>query len=281
VLGLTSFTIDGTPVRRLEQADATSPYRRIHHDVIATPQNTILFIADDTATITDTLVTGESLWEWDPSTGEVEKRFSAFDHLDWKTFRGPRSSSGNWLHGNGISYGPRGNVLMSFRNADFVISIAPDWSAVEWTLGGPGATLAIDPAERFYGQHFVSEPSEGRVLVFDNGFTRPEGAYSRAVEYAVDAGAGTATKVWEYRHAPDIYAALVGSARRLAGGNTVVLFGMLAGHNGSSGPIKAVEVTPAGAVTWSIVFEGSVTRLYRVNLVPSLLGEEPGSFIAP
>lgn len=280
-LGLRSMRIDGTVTRTLKQADATTPYRRIHHDVIATPQGRLLFIADDTATITDTLVTGESLWEWDPVSNEVEKRFSAFDHLDWKTFRGPRSVPGNWLHGNGINFGPRGNVVMSFRNADYVVSIAPDFSAVEWTLGGPAGTLAIAPADRFLGQHFVSEPSEGRLLVFDNGFERPGGAYSRAIEYAVDVGAGTATKVWEYRPSPDIYAALVGSARRLPNGNTVTLFGMLAGHNGSSGPITAVEVTPAGAVAWRMLFTGNITRLYRVNLVPSLLGESPGEFTAP
>lgn len=280
-LGLTAYTIDGTLVRQLPQATAATPYRRIHHDAIATPQNTVLFIADDTATITDTLVTGESLWEWAPESGTVTKRFSVFDHLDWKVFRGPRSVPGNWLHGNGINYGPRGNVLMSFRNADYVISIAPDWSAVEWTLGGPAGTLALDPAERFFGQHFVSEPSPGRVLIFDNGFDRPGGAYSRAVEYEVNVGGGTATKVWDYRHAPDIYAALVGSTRRLANGNTVTLFGMLAGHNGSSGPITAVETTPGGTVVWRLGFNAAYTRIYRVNMVSSLIGEVPGSFVAP
>jgi hypothetical protein len=280
VLGLTSFRIDGTLVDQLAQADATTPYRRIHHDVVATPANTLLFIADDTATITDTLVTGEAIWEWDPATGEVEKKFSAFDHLDWKTLRGPRSTTGNWLHGNGISFGPRGNVVMSLRNADYVISIAPDFGSVEWTLGGPAGTLGIAPEDRFYGQHFVSEPVEGRVLVFDNGVERAP-PYTRVVEYEVDTDADTVTKAWEYRHVPDIYAALVGSARRLDGGTTVALFGMLAGHNGSSGPITAVEVTVLGTVLWRLSFGGNITRIYRVNTVTSLIGEMPGQFIDP
>lgn len=280
-LGLTSYTVDGTLVHRLPQADATTPYRRIHHDVIATPRNTLLFIADDTATVTDTLVTGESLWEWDPATGSTTKRFSAFDHLDWSTFRGARSEPGNWLHGNGIAFGPRGNVLMSFRNADYVASLSPDLTAVEWTMGGPQGTIALDPAERFYGQHFVSEPTEGRVLVFDNGWERPSGAYSRAVEFAVNRTNGTATKVWEYRPVPDIYASLVGSARRLANGNTLVLFGMLAGHNGSSGPITAVEVTPAGVPVWRFTAGANITRLYRIEFAASLIGEVPGSLTLP
>jgi hypothetical protein len=278
VLGLTSYTIDGTLVERLEQADATSPYLRIHHDVLATPANTLLFIADDTATITDTLVTGEAIWEWDPATNAVAKRFSAFDHLDWKTLRGPRSTVGNWLHGNGINFGPRGNIVMSLRNADYVISIAPGFGSVEWTLGGPAGSLGIAPEDRFYGQHFISEPTEGRILIFDNGVER-DPKYTRVVEYDVDTAADTVTKAWEYRHDPDIYAALVGSARRLENGNTVAVFGMLAGHNGSSGPITAVEVTAAGAVTWRLGFSGSVTRIYRVNTVTSLIGETPGAFV--
>ncbi len=280
VLGLTSFTIDGTLAHRLEQADATTPYRRIHHDVLATPANTVLFIADDTATITDTLVTGESIWEWDPATDEVEKKFSVFDHLDWKTFRGPRSTVGNWLHGNGINFGPRGNLLMSLRNADYVISIAPDFGSVEWSLGGPAGTLGIAPGDRFYGQHFISEPVEGRVLIFDNGVER-DPKYTRVIEYDVDTGADTVTKAWEYRHDPDIYAALVGSARRLENGNTVAVFGMFAGHNGSSGPITAVEVTNLGTVVWRLNFGTGITRVYRVNTVNSLIGETPGVFIDP
>ncbi len=279
VLGLVEYGIDGTMVDRLEQSDATTPYGRIHHDVIATPQNTLLFIANDTATITDTLVTGEALWEWDPASGEVVERWSVFDHLDWKTFRGPRSVPGNWLHGNGINLGPRGNVVFSFRNADYVISIAPDFSHVEWTLGGPEGTIALAAEERFYGQHYVSEPSAGRVLLFDNGFDRPGGSYSRVVEFAVDAEAGTATKVWEFRHDPEIYAALVGSARRLANGNTVALFGMLAGQNGSTGPITAVEVDPALQVRWRLGIGGNITRIYRVSTIPTLRGEVPGVFV--
>ncbi len=280
-LGLTVFTIDGTLIHQLPQATAATPYRRIHHDVTVTPSNTLLFISDDTATVTDTLVTGESLWEWDPETDVVTKKWSAFDFLDWSTFRGSRSVAGNWLHGNGITFGPRGNVLMSLRNADYVISIAPDFESVEWTFGGPAGTLAIAAADRFLGQHYVSEPSPGRVLVFDNGWERFGGPFSRVIEFQVNTGAATATKVWEYRPTPDIYAALVGSARRLANGNTAVLFGMLAGHNGSSGPITGLEVDPAGQWVWRFFAGANITRLYRLDLVPSLIGEVEGSFPSP
>ncbi len=274
-LGLTVHRLDGTLVHRLPHPGpgVAAPYGRMHHEVIATPQHTLLFIANETQVVGADTVTGEAIWEWAPESGIVVQRWSAFDHLDWTQLRGSRSSTGNWLHGNGLSLGPRGNILMSLRNADQVISIAPDWQSVEWSLGGTTGTLAVAAADRPLGQHYVSEPAPGRVLVFDNGYERPGGAYSRAIEYQVDPVAGTATKVWEYRESPDNYAALVGSARRLPNGNTTILFGMLQGHNGSSGPITAVEVTPAGTPVWRLTFGPQLTRLYRLTPVASLAGE--------
>lgn len=279
-LGLTSYRLDGTLAHRLPQAGLGTPtvYERIHHDVVATPQNTLLFIANETQVVGPDTVVGESLWEWSPEAGTVQKRWSAFEFLDWSVLRGTRSTVGNWLHGNGLNYGPRGNVLMSLRNADQVISISPDFTTVEWTLGGTNGTLALDAADGFWGQHYVTEPAAGRVLVFDNGFERPGDAFSRAIEYQVSTANGTATKVWEYRASPDIYASLVGSARRLPNGNTAIMFGMFPGQSGSSGPITAVEVTPAGSPVWRLTFGNALTRIYRITPVASLLGEVSGTF---
>ncbi len=279
-LGLTSYRLDGTLAHRLPQPTTPAPtiYGRIHHDVVATPQNTLLFIANDTRVLGVETVVGEALWEWTPETGTVQKRWSAFDFLDWNVLRGSRSVPGNWLHGNGLSYGPRGNVLMSLRNADQVISIAPDFSAIEWSLGGTNGTIAVADSNRFWGQHYVSEPAAGRVLVFDNGFDRPGAAFSRAIEYQVNTTSNTAVKVWEYRGAPDIYASLVGSARRMPNGNTAIMFGMLAGQNSSTGPITAVEANTAGAPVWRLTFGPELTRLYRITPVASLIGEVSGVF---
>lgn len=278
-LGLVSHRLDGTVVHRLPQpvGSAESPYGRIHHDVTTTPANTLLFIANETRAVAGELVVGEALWEWSPEAGTVVRRWSAFDHLDWSTERGSRSSAGNWLHGNGISFGPRGNVVMSLRNVDQVISIAPDFSRVEWKLGGVDGTLQLE-GQRFFGQHYASEPAPDRLLVYDNGFERPN-AESRAVEYRINRAAGTAQQLWEYRPAPPIYAALVGSAVRLSGGQTVVNFGMSAGHNSSSGPITVVEVDATGNVRWRLNPIAGITRLYRATPVQSLLGERVSRFL--
>jgi protein-S-isoprenylcysteine O-methyltransferase Ste14 len=278
--GLVERTLGGTTVHTLPQPTpaAPLPYGTIHHDVIPTPANTLYFIAMETRYVAPDSVVGESIWEWSPETGAVTKRWSAFDFLDWSTLRGARSVPGNWLHGNGLSIGPRNNVVMSLRNADQVISIAADFQSLEWRLGGNVGSLGLAPEDRPLGQHYVSEPASGRVLVFDNGYERAGVRFSRAIEYQLDLANDTATKVWEYRHVPEIYAALVGSARRLPNGNTAVLFGMFAGHNASTGPITAVEVTPAGVVVWRLTFGNQLSRLYRVTPVASLLGEEVGAF---
>lgn len=289
--GLVVQRLDGTVAHQLPPSGSGTAYGRIHHDLTATPSNTILFIANDIVTVDGVAVTGEALWEWSPEAGTVVKRWSAFDHLDWRTERGresTRSNAGNWLHGNGIQYGPRGNVVMSLRNINQVISIAPDFQSVEWRMGGDNPTLAVPDDDRFFGQHYVSEPRPNRLLVYDNGFERPgctdppnPPCYTRAVEYLIDPVGKTATKVWEYRHSPNIYAALVGSARRLANGNTVVLFGMSV-QNQSSGPITAVEVDAAGDVRWRLTVLGgpvpTPSRLYRLTPIPSLLGEVRASF---
>ena len=283
--GLVRHRPDGSVIDQLSQPPAGVTFRRIHHDVTATPSNTLLFIANDTATIDGTHVIGEGLWEWTPETGTIVKRWSSFTHLDWRTERGPpgsRSVAGNWLHGNGIKYGPRGNIVMSLRNISQVISIAPDFSTLEWKLGGANPTIPLPVAERFYGQHYVSEPALNRILVYDNGFSRPGCAthadaacFTRAVEYDVNPVAKTATQRWEYRHTPKIYADLVGSAVRVANGNTVVLFGMRGEDVPASGPRTAVEVSEAGVVRWRLNFvSDNPTRIYRVTPAASLVGEQ-------
>ena len=43
----------------------------------------------------------------------------------------------NWTHLNSVSIGPRGNVVLSFRARNQVVSLSADLRAVEWQLHGP------------------------------------------------------------------------------------------------------------------------------------------------
>jgi hypothetical protein len=245
----------------------------MHHDVVATPANTLLFLTNDTLTFDGQIWTGDAVWEWNPEEDTAIRRWRAADFLSPGTDLGPKSIPGDWLHANSLGVGSRGNVLVSFPSLNQIISIAPDFQSLEWRLGGPNATITVDPADEFWFEHTAAEVRPGRVLLFDNGRDRPAGLFSRALELELDSVKGTASKVWEFRPRPDIYAPIVGSARRLANGNTVIDFGTAAGVLGASGPMAAYEVTPAGAVNWILRIGGAQLVNYRATPLDDIAGE--------
>lgn len=254
--GLVEVNAAGQVVHELAQRD---PEREMHHDLIVTPHDTVLYLAFDTEAVGGKPLKGEAIWEWSPDTGQDVKRWRSWDHFDPLRDRGPRTA-GEWLHANSLAIGPRGNVLVSLHYINQVASIAPDWQRVEWRLGGVNATIAVPADQAFSGQHTADELGPGRVLMFDNG--RDRGGFSRAVEWAIEAAG--ARPVWQWRPPRDNYASAVSSARRLPNGNTLVAFGMSAGQSGSTGPTEAYEVTPAGRVVWHLLVSG-VTTMFRVE----------------
>lgn len=270
-------------VATLTEADAATrtgqPNFRMHHDVIVTPLNTVLFLVRaGTVTLRDTVWVGDEIWEWDPASDNLAKRWAASDFLSPETDRGFRSKPGDWLHANSLSIGPRGNILVSFFWLHEVLSIAADYQSIEWRLGGPASTFAVADNAMEAGQHTAAEVSSNRVLLFDNGRDRPSGElFSRALEIELDQVAGAAEIVWEFRPEPDIYAPIVSSARRLENGNTVVGFGTYGGtlDPPSTGPIAAFEVTPQNRILWQVVLaEGVNDFVYRFTPIDQIAGEE-------
>ena len=259
--GLVEVDRAGQIVHELKQRD---PEREMHHAIVVTPRDTVLYLAFDTEDHAGQRLKGEAIWEWNPDTGEDVKRWRSWDFMDPALDRSARTA-GEWLHGNSLHVGPRGNVLLSLHYLNQVISIASDWRSVEWRLGGVRPTIVVPADQQTSAQHTAAEIAPGRVLMFDNR-TDLQPPYSRAVEYAIDGGAATA--VWQWRPPDNNYASAVSSARRLANGNTLVAFGMEKGRNGSSGPTEAFEVTSDGAVRWHLVVEGVMT-LFRVEPISS------------
>ena len=258
--GLVEVTDNGDTVRILSQE--TPPGRRIHHDVAATPQNTILFIADDWQLWKDSLTNGGALWEWNPERGTLVKRWSSFDHLNPALDRGERSVTSDWLHPNSVAYGPQGNIVLSLHFLDQIVSITPDFRDFEWRLGGVRATIPV--SDPFSGQHCVREIAPGRILLFDNGYERTVERYSRALELEINEN--VCKKIWEWRPPKDNWARIISSAFRLPNGNTMVSFGTLADPVlGSTGPIEVYEVTGSGQVVWHLLVSGGVSTMYRAT----------------
>jgi len=268
--GLVEVNAKGDVVHELAQRDAE---REMHHDLVVTPADTVLYIAFDTEDARGKRLKGEAIWEWNPDTGEDLKRWRSWDFLSPQDDVGPRTA-GEWLHANSLAIGAHGNVIMSFHYINQIISIAKDWKSIEWRLGGIRPTIPLTPEQQFSGQHTAMEIAPGRIVLFDNG--RDRGGYSRAMELAIEKGAGTAnavpysraTTVWQWRPEKDNYSSAISSARRLPSGNTLVSFGMSAGQSESTGPTEAFEVTNAGKVVWHLSVSGTTT-MFRVEPIAS------------
>ena len=259
--GIVEVDRGGAIVHELKQRD---PENEMHHAIVVTPRDTVLYLAFDTEDVAGKRLKGEAIWEWNPDTGADVKRWRSWDFLDPALDRSARTA-GEWLHANSLAVGPGGNILLSFHYINQVISIAPDWKSIQWRLGGVRPTITVPADQQTSAQHTAAELANRRILMFDNR-TDLQPPYSRAVEYAIE---GTsARQVWQWKPPDNNYASAVSSARRLSNGNTLIAFGMEKGRNGSTGPTEAFEVTPAGEVKWRLLVEGVMT-MFRVEPIDS------------
>jgi hypothetical protein len=272
--GLIEFSALGEVVHRLD-ASALPVGQRIHHGVTATRQDTLLFLTFDPREVDGQLRNGEALWEWNPPTGALDKRWSAFDFIDPRSEFGQRSVPDDWLHANSVSIGPHGNIVVSLHYLDQVISLRSDFGALEWRLGGSRSTFAVDPAQGSSGQHSAFEVAPNRVLMFDNGVARADGSrFSRAIELALDPSSGSVTTAWEYRPDPAIWTPIFGSVRRLPNGHSVVAFGAPPGQFGATGPVVLHEVSSSGQRVWSLLLSlPPGGGIFQADPITSVAGE--------
>ena len=259
--GLVEVDRSGAVVHELKQRD---PENEMHHALVVTPSDTVLYLTFDTQDFGGKRLKGEAIWEWNPDTGEDVKRWRSWEFMDPALDRSARTA-GEWLHANSLHVGPAGNILLSFHYINQVISIAPDWKSIQWRLGGVRSTISVPADQQTSAQHTAAELDGKRILMFDNR-TDLQPPFSRAVEYVIEGA--SARQVWQWKAPNSNYASAVSSARRLANGNTLVSFGMEKGRNGSTGPTEAYEVTRDGAITWHLIVDGVMT-LFRVEPINS------------
>jgi hypothetical protein len=169
------------------------------------------------------------------------------------------------VHANAIELDTDGNYLISSRHLSEVTKIDSETGGIIWRMGkGPANefTFLNDPHDGFHMQHTPRRLENGNLLLIDNGnFHAPPS--SRAVEYAVDEQARTATLVWSFE--PGIFSCCMGNAQRLPDGNTLVALG---------NDFRVFEVTQAGQVVWELRFPtpANIFGFYRAFRVPSLYG---------
>lgn len=205
------------------------------------------------------------------SSGSVEFEWNAWDWLELEDWIEPpdfarQRTPTDFDHPNSLEIDGEGNYIVSWRHLGEVTSIDGQTGAIRWRLGGRNNEFEFigDPLGGFSAQHMARVLGNGNLLLFDNGL-RHSPPESRAVEYALDPVAKTATMVWQYRPGPEFFSMFVSGAERHRSGNTLVGFGV---------PAQIAEVDQAGDVVFSAFLEwqGRPAVFYRAHAIPSLYG---------
>ena len=263
-----------------------------HHDFLLLDDSRILYVGKEQAALgaavhswePATIVRTDRLHIWNPADGSIEEVWDSRDFWDIADPGQWVRQSKDWLHLNSLSVGAGGRLILSFPTRNQIAALSPDFRRVEWQLGGPGSDYQFPhPGDRFYAQHTAAQLPNGHILLFDNGYGRPDsegGAYSRALELRLDAASGTAVKVWEYRPDPDIYSRAISSAFRLSSGHTLVNFGRnIDGPVEAFSPLTLIEVDRAGDAVFRLetfsfpLHRNTDPHRYRAVGLTSIMGE--------
>lgn len=233
----------------------------IHHDIVHTPQNTLLTLTKemhfykgrnvDFCAIVEMSLEGHELSRWStwenlskiqrhhkpleldrpkffflPETNKRKEASPWGGHYDYYRLNSIQVIPENKL-GQRDSRFQAGNWLISFRHGSMIFILDKDSREIVWKC------IAHDVKGNLEGQHSPQMLSNGRVLIFDNGRYR---GWSRVIE--IDPV--TYEILWEYRG--DYFFTLSqGYAQRLDNGNTLIT---------ESEQGHAFEVTPDKEVVW-------------------------------
>ena len=132
------------------------------------------------------------------------------------------------IHANAIDLDTDGNILLSSRNLSEITKIDVNTGQIMWRLGGINNQFTLKGDSMFFSyQHHARRLPNGHITLFDNGNFHTIGIpFSRAMEYSIDENAKTLTKVWEFRHSPDVFSVSGGSVQRLPNGSTFIGWGL-------------------------------------------------------
>ncbi len=200
-------------------------------------------------------------------------------NINYVPRRGPAAHGGaDWTHFNSIAYNAQlDQILISSRNTSeiYIIDHSTTTRQASGHTGGRcghggdfiyrwGNPKVYDcgtsVSRKLFVQHDASWippglPGAGHILVFNNGMGRPNGWYSTVDEivppllpsgcyaHQRNAAYGPTAAVWRYKAAKPstFYSNHLGSAQRLANGNTLICSGL---------PGIIFQVTSAGSVVW-------------------------------
>ncbi len=208
---------------------------------------------------------GDRIVEFTPE-GQVVWTWDSFDHLDPQRVTEPFDTAlvlhpdtlaptYDWTHGNAIVYDAAQDVLLlSLRHQDWLVAIDHATGEVLWRLGEGGDFVFTDGAY-FHHQHAPEWQADGTLLLYDNGVGDPDVApadvHSRAVRYALDFEAMTATRVWS-DDGEAIVVPYAGDVDRLPGGRLLVTDSSITGTLGYWARLRELDEGASPMLRWSL-----------------------------
>jgi len=228
-----SFTAVDKNFNYVRSYVAVNGYVTDGHELQILPDGTYFLIGDSTEVVdmsrfvtngNPTASVIENVVQQFTAADELIFQWRAWDHmdiLDQQQAIDLTAQSFDFPHMNAIDVDDDGHILLSSRSTSECTKINRDTGEIIWRLGGRHSTLTFvnDPLNGPRNQHSLRALGRGHYILFDNG-NGHDPPVSRAVEYAVDPLAKTATLVWQFRDTPDKYAFYMGNVQRLTNGNT-------------------------------------------------------------
>ncbi len=195
------------------------------------------------------------------SDKELVLEWLSFDHMEITDALNVDLTANwiDWIHINSIAADYDDNIIISSRNLSEVTKIDGITGEIIWRLGGKNNMFTYPDGDEGTSCQHDARPVDGKpgnYLIFDNGNYK-DVEYTRVIEYQVDTLAMTATKVWEYRHDPDLFSSFMGSSQRLPNGNTLINYAV-------ANQPKTCEVTESGEIVHESDFEEAYSA-YRVR----------------
>ena len=166
---------------------------------------------------------GKLVWEWLPH-----------EHIDFDNdILCPLCPRDLMNYVNSLAILPDGNILTNFRHYNTVTIIDKGTGDIVWRwgagqLGHPHCPLPLD---------------NGNILIFDNGYHRPNVAFGFAFSRVLEVNRETKEIEWEYKgeNPSAFFSSICGNAQRLPNGNTLVCHSTFG---------RIFEVTPEKEIVW-------------------------------
>lgn len=275
------------------EADADLGVHDFHHELLELPNGNFMALSWSYQDVDyqgeGTLhVAGDQLVEF-TAEGELVWTWDSFDHLDPQRRRDgffgdfpitdpdTNEMAYDWTHANGIVYAD-GIIYVSLRHQDWILAIDHATGELLWRLGDEGDfTLGAD-STWFFHQHSPEWQPDGSLLLYDNAVGNPDqpdaDAHSRAVRYALDFDAMTATQVWQDDDAKFI-SPVAGDTDRTSSGHVLRLDSLLGGMPGSENTysrLRELDPNSSPNAIWSIDLPLGMFA-YRALPLDRLVGE--------